>query len=323
MSHRAGQQTASAVGVGTTNRNAEARVARLALVARLDEPAPAELRWHVDRGLCWWCQDNRTFKALGGHLARAHGIDLAELRDVLFVPKRFAFISPETHELLSQRSQRNYDPAVLTRIGKPKVQRVLNKYGRASNRAKWAAVPYEQKRESWRLASARSAELRRERATIEYTCRICGQGFSGLKGSPRVLCSKSCKAALLRKLSKSPAFQTHYQKRRQYLPCTVCGTAIRSKRRTCGPDCEKVSRSNSARGRLDHLDRIRALRRFPERGCSFDGCTTIHLTHGLCSKHWQRLIARCGHNRQAALNALSHGDVSILFESAVRIKDEG
>jgi hypothetical protein len=147
--------------VATTSTVEQLKVGKRTRPARLDDPDPDVLRAWIAAGRCWWCEDPRTFDSLSGHWSQGHGFDIQTIRDLLGVPKRFAFISDEYRAKRQAHGRRLYDPAKL-RVP-PGTPHVLSAYGRAAQRPK--------AEKAW--AVLRSKGLR----DIERTCVICGTTF--------------------------------------------------------------------------------------------------------------------------------------------------
>ena len=146
--NRTGRRIASTCGVGQTARERSRRVLFRELESRVDEPTKDQLVESISDGRCWWCgQDrNRLGEALnlGLHWSRRHGISIQRVRDILQVPKKTTFPTPETHAKLSEISKRRYvQDALAGRILRQnggKGSRILSVFGVEANRNKLTKI---------------------------------------------------------------------------------------------------------------------------------------------------------------------------------------
>lgn len=255
------------------------------------EPSVDEIRAAIESQQCCWCDDPRTFLMLGQHLARIHGIDLQEIRDLLLLPKSFGFSSPETRARFQDRSRRNW-PNVAEKMAETRAKvhtRDLSAYGRSVQKSR-----------------AQKA-VRTRFGPTGYTprvCVICGVQFRSRHKTQT--CQKAeCRAAIYsRALKGRPNTWTKPGRvtaanvaSRRILNCAACGKEFWSgesgaRRLTCSPECMKKNRSDKAKARdltAMREAQARAAASKPVRLCSVPDCGRKHHVHGYCSMHAQRL----------------------------------
>lgn len=92
-------------GLSSTAKERERRAVKAPPIA-LDEPSRAEILVAIATQQCCWCDDPRTFKALGQHILKMHGVDLAELRDRLGLPQRLPFAGQAVRQHARDRAIR-------------------------------------------------------------------------------------------------------------------------------------------------------------------------------------------------------------------------
>jgi len=100
-SSRSLRTTMTRGGLSTSAAENERRAVPAARAAVLRDPSRAELLAAIADQRCCYCDDPRTFRSLGSHLAHAHGIDTHELRDRLMLPQRL----PLASEAFRQRAR--------------------------------------------------------------------------------------------------------------------------------------------------------------------------------------------------------------------------
>jgi hypothetical protein len=196
------RKTATAAGSGHT-----ATVMALkpnTLPVQMDEPSVEDMWRSIKLMQCCWCNDTRTFQSLSMHWTRSHGMDLQSIRDRLQVPKNYSFISDALKSVFTTRGKNFYNPDKLKCIGGSKV---MSEYGKATNLAKLAAIPSDQREEA-RLRGVQIAVKNREAITRQYEldhpCIICGVIFTRITYHATT-CSKTCnEVRRLAKADRSP-----------------------------------------------------------------------------------------------------------------------
>ncbi len=276
-------------------------------LARLDNPTRDEILDSLKGMFCAWCDDRRTFKALGAHWFFAHGMYTQEVRDLLGVKKRTPFICEALRHVMSLRAKRLYPEHKATLVPKKGVKRVLSKFGIESQRKKWENL---EKRlgpegmQKQRLAAnvlGAAANHAKYLDRAQKTCIICGQDFFRPAGSSRALtCGDVCEKELhirdgKRRFSSGILANTPIGKRK-LKTCPNCKkVGWWSNRGTCSEECRHtlVSRNSSSAMNRDKLRRMSEahaeyLASLPKRLCTMEGCTGKHVGRGLCKKHYRQ-----------------------------------
>jgi hypothetical protein len=136
-------------------------------------------------------------------------LDLQSIRDRLQVPKGYSFISDALKSVFVTRGKKFYNPNKLQWHGRRwnGTSYVLSEYGKATHRAKLAAIPPDQREEA-RLRGVQIAVKNREAITRQYEldhpCIICGVIFTRITYHATT-CSKTCnEVRRLAKADRSP-----------------------------------------------------------------------------------------------------------------------
>ena len=227
----------------------------------LDMPDRDEFRTSLDDGYCWWCgrthsKSGTRMRSWSLHFSRAHGLDLAELRDILVVPGNYAFITEDLAEQLSERSKKamRADPGKMDRIRSSRAggKRKMSRYGRRVQKEKChklhakldgTGVYRGANREFMkRMSAIRQKNLEAQRVPRE--CECCGEMFTPdrLRGkTTRTTCSKTC----WYKIRSERMGKTNRIER----VCTGCGKSfwLPGNRRTCSAKCAHEAVSREAR----------------------------------------------------------------------------
>ena len=139
-SSRSLRRTATAVAAGSSTAAVQ-RMKPQAANAIADFATKEEMLEAVRTGQCYLCDSPQTYRSMGQHWIHSHGINLAELRDELMLPKRFPLVTEETSARHRAHGLEVY-PLVASQLRPKKGEKKeLGRYGRAINRAKLQAIP--------------------------------------------------------------------------------------------------------------------------------------------------------------------------------------
>lgn len=283
------RKTGTRAGVGTTPGVVDMVIESGTLPAMLGDPAVDDIFRAIEDGHCLWCGDSRVFSSLSGHWTRGHGFVLQEIRDLLKVPKQYAFISDELRAVQSANGKRHYDSEKLRQ--RPGQRRELSAVGLDSQRANWrkwhTAPEFDEAR---REANRKSGETRIK----SNICVICDETFRFKGAIRRVTCSRECDSERRRRGALSRMGEPNNPAgRKKWKECAECGAQMSGVRVTCSSACEAVRRSAFAASRTDHIALMRErmaeeLAARPPRFCDVDGCGGSYRAKGLCGMHYQR-----------------------------------
>lgn len=277
-------------------------------LARLDNPTRDEILASLEGMYCAWCDDRRTFKALGAHWFFAHGMYTQEVRDILGVRKDMPFLSEATHQIMSIRAKRLYE-GIKERL-KPRKggKRILSKFGLESQRKKWTTLMKRLGPEGMQkqrlAANAISARVNHEKylERAKKTCVICGKSFLRPVASRRELtCGDTCEREWRIRVGKrryAEGVLADSIGKRTLKTCPNCGKkGLWSNRRTCSEECRHALMSKNSSRDMDKLRRmsearVAKLASLPPRLCSLEGCIGKHVGRGLCKQHYRQAFPR-------------------------------
>lgn len=282
---RAIRHKATSAGVGSSYRVESLALLKRARQGHLGEEDKGAVLESINTQQCCFCDDARTFKAIGQHWVLAHGIRLNDLRDALMLPKSYATASKEVRTSQSKRSRKNWSPELGKKMhagakGRP---RQLGAYARSIQHEKGLRA----------YASMLKNRPPGFMFAIHRTCPICGDDYYGAKQYKT--CRKpACTSALRSIRSQRPApWSKPPHKPPKMVPCSVCGMNLvqASRRKTCSTEC----RSKALAAAVNTPERQAKMRagwqarvdRAP-KACSREGCGGRPIARGLCEPHYRR-----------------------------------
>lgn len=247
------------------------------------DPHPLEAQASIGRGICPYCDDERTFRNVTIHIVKGHGIDAEGLRDEMGVPKRLAFASVETRTLNAQRATERNAIANVSK-GTPGKHR-CNSYGRRIQREKSiAAGPAARKKAAatWRDRDPAGyvAAHRKAAGSVSVAAHRKAGRLGGLVRAQQMTAEVRADLIARRESNASAEYRRDRSDRMRRLgaengerarrphPCPVCGANIpKSTPLTCSESCAREQRRRSQL----HPEPDHGLARY-RRACRCDVC---------------------------------------------------